>query len=147
MAFSPPVVVFFISNIFGVFLAIVWDCFRLIRKRVNKKARKLLIALDVMFFLFAIVATLIFFFIYTFSGFRIFVIVGEILGAILYYATIGPSVFKFLSLIDCFINDKLRIFKTIKNSYLAIFNFPGKLIARRKLNKKINEINSKTQIN
>ena len=92
MSFSPPVLVFFMSLGLGAVFGVLWDIFRIFRLRLP--ASKMFVFLqDIIYFTIICMLTLIFFYFFTFGGFRLFVLIGESLGFLIYYLTISRVVF------------------------------------------------------
>lgn len=150
MSFSPPVKIFFVSIFWGFLLGILWDLNRAIKKNIkfkNKNVKSLNFVLDVIFSVLAVILTLTFFFMFTYSGFRAFVLIGELIGFILYFCTITKFVFVILNFLV------KNIFKIFKNIFEFFKNLTSKLtkIANKikikytaKKNKKIGKKNKKT---
>lgn len=114
MSFSPPVKIFFISIFWGFLLGILWDLNRVIKKSLKIKNKKNInFFLDVVFSVLAAVLTLTFFFVFTYSGFRVFVLIGELIGFILYFCTITKFIFFILNF----------LIKYILKVFIKIFNF------------------------
>ncbi len=122
MSFSPPVQLFFISIIFGAVVGVFWDLNRVLKKNISHKEnyRKITFVLDVCFCVFATIVTMNFFFNFTYSGFRGFVLVGELIGLLIYFCTITKHISFFLRIIIGFV---LKIF-------LTIFSFFGNLVSK-----------------
>lgn len=98
MAFSPPVQLFLLSILWGGALGVLWDIFRILRLGFGKN-KIIVIIEDIVYAILFAVFTLLFFYFFTSGYFRFFVIIGELLGFLLYYMTIGKIVyivFKFL---------------------------------------------------
>ncbi len=150
MAFAPPVTVFFISIAFGSIFGIIWDCFRIIRNKINN-FKKIVFCLDIAYFVIISLLTILFFFKFTSGGVRLFVIIGEILGFIIYYISIEKIIFKILNLVlGSILNIFLAIFKFIRNIFLKLILISEKnciklynkklLIFKKMLNNKFSKI-------
>ena len=98
MSFSPPVLVFFMSLGLGVVFGALWDVFRILRLGMPL-GRVFVFLQDIIYFAIICLLTLIFFYFFTFGGFRLFVLLGEFLGFLVYYFTIGRVVFNVFKII------------------------------------------------
>lgn len=140
MAFAPSAVTFFISVMVGVALGAIWDCFRVVRKKIGD-LKKLVFILDLTYFILVSICTMCFFFFFTYGGFRAFALIGELLGFILFYSTFEKPVFP---LIYFFVSIAFKItyffYKIIKFSFLKFINFSEKVIIYnlKNLQKKLN---------
>ena len=113
MALAPSTLLFFYSILTGAFLGVVYDIFRILR--IAYPPKKIgIIAQDITFALICIIATLIFLQFFTNGALRFFVLVGEFLGFLLYYLTIGVIVIKMAKVI-------IKIVKKIL--YIVIWPF------------------------
>ena len=113
MAFSPPVQLFLLSILCGVILGIFWDVTRILKQKIKHYKSVIIFILDAVFCVTACVLTLIFFFLFTYGGFRGFVLIGELIGFMLYYATIERFMFSTLEVVIKLIINVLNIiFKT-----------------------------------
>lgn len=93
MVVSPPAVVFGISLLWGAGLGMLWDLFRIFRLSFPTGKTVAFIE-DVVYAILASFATLLFFYLFTSGGFRLFVFIGELLGFVVYYFTIGRLVYQ-----------------------------------------------------
>lgn len=126
MSFSPPLKVFLFSILVGGFFGIIWDINRVLKTK-NKNKRMTFI-LDISFFIISCISTLIFFYIFTYAGFRGFIVVGEILGFILYICTIEKPIYKALLIIIKFLYKIFStVFKIIKKFVLFIYKILSKI--------------------
>lgn len=122
MSFSPSVITFLISVLFGMIFGLIWNINLVIKKNSLKKPSKnLVIFLDIIFCIIVSILTISFFFKYTYSGFRIFVLIGELIGFTLYFCTIE----KILTII---INFTVKLIfslyrNTIKTFLISLINF------------------------
>ena len=124
MAIAPSVQTFMLSILFGTALGIVWDIIKIIKKNIKSKNNKIFIFLDFAFFALACVFSITFFFLFTYGGFRIFVLAGEILGFIIYNLLITKFSYIIINLIVGFIIKILyNIFRLIRFIINKIIKF------------------------
>ena len=116
MSFSPSVITFLISVLFGMFFGLIWNINLVIKKNsLTKPSKNLVIFLDIIFCIIVSILTISFFFKYTYSGFRIFVLIGELIGFAIYFCTIE----KFLTIIINFIVKLIfGVYKNIIKEFL-----------------------------
>ena len=122
MSFSPSIKTFLISIFFGIIFGLIWNIILIIKKNLHEKPNKtLIIIFDIIFWIIVSVLTIGFFFNYTFSGFRLFILIGELIGFSIYFCTIE----KFLSsIINVVVKFILSIYyKIIKKFSIKIINF------------------------
>lgn len=93
MALAPSTLLFFYSIIAGAFLGVVYDVFRIIRIACPPKKIGIIVQ-DITFALICIIVTLMFLQFFTNGALRFFILVGEFVGFLLYYLTIGVIVTK-----------------------------------------------------
>ena len=98
MSFSPSILVFFFSLLLGMGLGALWDIFRIFRLGIPS-TKTIIFFQDIIYALLATTITLVFFYIFTSGGFRMFVLIGEFLGFVFYYLTIGRLAFKIFKVI------------------------------------------------
>ena len=103
MSFSPSVLIFFMSLGLGAIFGALWDIFRILRLGIPL-GRMFIFLQDIIYFAIICILTLIFFYFFTFGGFRLFVLLGEFLGFLIYYLTIGHVVFAVFKIIIRFIH-------------------------------------------
>ncbi len=116
MSFSPPVKIFLLSLVFGAFFGVFWDILKIIKKNIKCKNNKITFVIDIIFSTIIAIFTLVFFFMFTYSGFRFFVIIGESLGLLLYFNSISNFVLKLIKpLIQCVIKIIIFIIKVMHN--------------------------------
>lgn len=105
----------FVKAIFlGVFLCIIYDCLRIIR-RIVKKGIIITGVEDIIFFIFS--AIMIFSYMYKMNGgvIRIYIFVAILIGAFIFEEGIGKFVVKYISkLIKKYIEVLKKCFKPIK---------------------------------
>lgn len=107
--------VFLAACCFGAALGAFYDLFRIFRVAVPC-SRAAVFVQDIIFWLFCAVASFLFL-LYVNTGIvRLFVLLGELLGATLYYVTLGVLV--------------MRSARAIIGFFRAVFRFLGRLIAR-----------------
>lgn len=103
MSFSPPSKIFLISILLGLSFGALWDIFRILRLSIPS-GKIFIFIQDVIYCLIICLSTLIFFYFFTFGGFRFFVLIGEFFGFIIYYFTIGHIVFNIFKIIIHFLH-------------------------------------------
>ena len=85
--------VFLWSLLFGFFLGIFYDIFRIIRIAFSL-GRVIILVQDILFWSVCGILTFMFFFFAQSGEVRIYIIIGELLGAVAYYFTLGVIVIK-----------------------------------------------------
>lgn len=100
----------------GVFLSLVYDAVRIIRRIIPHNIFWMSLE-DIIFWMFAAIVTFVVCFIEDAGNIRWFAICGEVLGAVLYNATVGPFLVKYISIV---INFPVRL---IKNTLKMIFKW------------------------
>lgn len=103
LALAPPVYIFFVSILFGMGFAALWDLVRIVKQKIKTNARKAVFVLDIIFFVVACTLNLVFFFIFTSGEFRVFILIGYLLGFVFYHVTICHIVYRILQFIIDFI--------------------------------------------
>ncbi len=93
MNVAPQTWMFLLSCLLGAFLGLFYDLFRIIRIAFPPSKVSLLIE-DILFGVAALFFTFLFLQTVTSGSFRLFVLIGEILGFTVYYLTVGVLVFK-----------------------------------------------------
>ena len=83
------------SILLGIFLGITYDIFRILRSSIKHNTTIVFIE-DMIFFLICSVATFYFMMNVSMGQIRIFILIGELIGAILYKITIGNFITKFI---------------------------------------------------
>lgn len=145
MNLSSQAIMFLSSCVLGFCLAAVYDVFRITRIAV-KTCNAIIFIEDLIFFIIVTISSFIFIIVKNDGVFRGFLIVGELLGAILYFFTLSILVLKAANLI---INVVTSIFKfifniTIKPVYKLIrFIFQKALNISKKLTIKDRSIDDK----
>ena len=108
---SAQALVFVVSLLVGALLGVLYDAFRIIRLAV-RCGKAMLILQDVIFLLACTLITFLFLLRVNSGGIRFFIIMGEILGAVIYYLTLGVLVMKLAGAII----DAVRRFKAYLKS-------------------------------
>lgn len=129
--------VFLCSILIGVVLSVLYDMFRVARKEVRHKNIFVMFE-DVVFWLLCTAFMFVFMYNINSGQFRVYIIVGAILGCILYYLTISRFVVK----VFCIITDIIK--KTIK-ALLKIFIRPFIVIVLRPLNTAGHRVSQKSK--
>lgn len=111
----------------GCAIGVLYDVFRILRAAVVHKSFMVFIE-DVVFFLLAGFLTFSYFFAVEQGQLRIFVLLGEILGFVLYFFTIGVVVMRMSRLILRFIRGALRF---LFRPFTAIFSHLRKRVGVR----------------
>lgn len=112
MSFSPSVKIFLLSILFGLIFGLFWNVILIIKKNLFKKpSKKLIVVFDLIFCITFSISTVGFFFNYTYSGFRIFVVFGELVGFIFYFYIFEKLLTPIITI----------IVKSILNIYYKIF--------------------------
>ena len=128
MSFAPSTITFLISVLLGVVFGAVWDCLRIIRKKVGD-LKKLVFVFDLTFFILVSICTICFFFLFTYGGFRAFALIGEFLGFVLFYSIFEKPVFPLIYfIISIMFKVTYFIYKIFKFSFLKSVNFSEKLL-------------------
>ena len=128
MSFAPPVSTFFFSIIVGLILGAIWDCLRLIRKKIGD-LKKIVFVLDITFFILVSVFTICFFFFFTDGGIRSFALVGELLGFILFYSVFEKPIFPLLYfIISAIAKIAVLLYKIFEFSFLKPINSVEKVL-------------------
>lgn len=135
MAFSPPSKIFLMSIFLGFSFGALWDIFRILRLSIPS-GKIFIFIQDVVYCLIICLSTLIFFYFFTFGGFRLFVFIGEFFGFIIYYFTIGHIVFYIFKIIIHFLHKIIWFFTLPFRKFLTkILCFFKKILC--KFNQKI----------
>jgi spore cortex biosynthesis protein YabQ len=103
----------------GAALAFFYDCFRILRRLVRHNTFWVALE-DILFWMFASIATFIVCFMEDAGNVRWFAIAGEIAGALMYHVTISKFFVKYVSLVLFF---PLKVLKKIIKSYKIKDNF------------------------
>lgn len=86
------VCVFFYSILLGFFLGVVYDIFRLFRIIINT-SNIWIFCQDILYFILSSLITFIFILTFNNGEFRLYVILGECIGWIIYYASLGEWIY------------------------------------------------------
>lgn len=145
MSVSPPTTIFFLSMLLGVCFGIFWDVNRVLKKLIKSSTKKFVFSLDIIFSVIVCILTITFFYFFTYAGFRLFVLIGALLGFILYYCTIEKPIYYILHIIIGFIIKIifkiLNFAKIIGNKLKFILEFIVKYFKNKTKNIKINKAN------
>lgn len=101
--------IFIYSCIFGSFLSLVYDLFRILRLFMCKFWSVFI--QDMIYFLISGVGTFLFILYFNFGEIRFYILVGEIIGWLIYYLTFGSLFYKHFS----------KIAKLMKKTSLSIY--------------------------
>ena len=134
--------VFLSALVFGMALGLVYDIFRIFRIMVRCSKTAVLFQ-DIFFFLICALSTFLFL-LYTNSGeIRLFVLIGEVLGAVFYYFTIGTLVIKSAAVVIKAVRAALRflarlIYRPVRflvllvlRPFLAVVKKTGNLLTNK----------------
>lgn len=155
MAFSPPSKIFLMSILLGLGFGALWDIFRILRLGIPS-GKIIIFIQDVVYCLVVCLSTLIFFYFFTFGGFRFFVFIGEFFGFIIYYFTIGHIVFNIFKIIIHFLHKIIWLltwpFRKFITKMLCFFkkilcNFNQKLKKHLHVTKKFLHLNTMSLYN
>lgn len=148
---SNQMLMFFQSCLLGIGLGLLYDVFRIIRIAVKTNSIIIFIE-DIIYFIIVAVITFIFMIIQTEGQMRVFILFGELIGAILYYFTFGfviirvaNKIIKFVKMIfsKLFKYFILPILKLIYVLYKSLYNFIFKINLKIKKVKENNKYNLK----
>lgn len=139
IAFTTPQTVLFLESILlGMVLSVIFDVFRIIRIGIPLPS-PVIVAEDILYFLICAVVTYFFMLKTTYGQVRGFIIIGEIIGFIIYYFTVGRLV---ISVSKIIIETVKRIFKLIFKILFYPFVMIFKVVSK-KLGFKFQNINKK----
>lgn len=145
---ASEVIVFFEACILGVFFGAFYDVFRIIR--LSFKNPKLLIFFeDLLYFIVLTIASFIMVVMKNDGFLRSFLIIGELLGMILYFFSISIVVIKSANLIIKMVKNALNfIYKITLKPVIALFCYimSNITIAFNAIKNKIKNISSKSEI-
>lgn len=110
---SEHVILILSALLLGFILGVIYEVLRIIRTYFGN-GRALIFVFDVLFWIIAGVLTYWFFLIFNEGKFRITAFVFEILGALLYYFTVGKVVIKYVR------ESNARVKKNIKKATIAV---------------------------
>lgn len=128
MSFAPPVTTFLISVVLGLVFGAIWDCLRIIRKKIGD-FKKLVFVLDIIFFVLVSALTICFFFFFTYGGIRAFALVGELLGFILFYSIFEKPIFPLIYFIMSTIIKLIYfIYKIFRFVFMKVIIFTEKIL-------------------
>lgn len=119
-------VVFLSACVFGMVLGLVYDIFRIFRVAIPHGGAAVFVE-DVVFFLICAISTFLFLLCTNAGEIRFFVIAGEILGAVLYYFTIGFVLYRSAKIIINFIRKTLwALWRVFSAPFRALFGLIAK---------------------
>ncbi|WP_052446666.1 spore cortex biosynthesis protein YabQ [Candidatus Soleaferrea massiliensis] len=120
---SAQTLLFLQSCLLGAVLGVIYDVFRILR--ISFKNGSILIFLeDALFFIICAVLTFCFMLMSNDGQIRFFILLGEVIGFILYYFTIGALVMKISKLIINFIRRLfLLLYKIFIRPFVIFFRF------------------------
>lgn len=111
------VLVFLFSIVLGLIFGVIFDFFRIIDTISNTSLKKLFFE-DILYFFIMSILTFIFMLIFNKGDFRIFIVIGELIGFFLWHFTLGKINVRFFSNILIFLKSK---FLFIVNKLLLPF--------------------------
>lgn len=109
---------FLLSLVIGVFIGIFYDLFRILRLSFTEN-KLVIIVQDILFWSVSAFASFVFVFVVNNGAFRAYLAIGEALGFVVYYFTLGAVVIK---VSDWFVQRIKRFFRFI----LHVLLFPFK---------------------
>lgn len=123
---SNQTMVFLYSCLLGVGLGVCYDVFRILRVAFPLGTVVTFVE-DIIYFAIAAVATFTFLLYFTQGQLRVYVLLGELLGFIVYYFTIGFVVIKISKTIVSGIRFVLRgVYQIFLSPFVRLFRFVGK---------------------
>jgi len=104
---------FLFSAAFGFALGFLYDIFRLLRKKIPTN-RFFCIVEDTLFWILSTIATLLFIFVTNAGEIRVFIFLGVLLGAVLYFLSLSPLfLFVATGVLDVLIRILLFVFSVL----------------------------------
>ena len=123
MIVAKETLIFLYSCVLGAGLGSVYDIFRIIRATLPSGHIAVFVE-DSIFMIIASIATFIFSISFCNGYFRVFVIVGEVLGFVIYYCTVGVLVFNFFKgLISVLKSILVKIYRLVLKPILNFFKY------------------------
>jgi len=149
-------VIFLYSVLFGFFLGYIFDLFRITRIAF-KTCNAIIFIEDVIFFVIATISSFIFILTNNNGVLRCFLIVGELLGAIIYFFSLSIVIIKAATAIINFIKAIIRfLYKIFIRPIIKLFLLIRKMIGKIKVrinrqyqkakNNRIQKINREKQL-
>lgn len=118
VSLQSQVCTFGLALIFGIFLGIIYDIFRVNDEMFGINFKRIFVE-DILFFIFAGILTFLFLLATGNGDFKIFVVFAELIGALLWHFTIGKLLLKVSSRVICFYKEKIS---KISNKFSKKFN-------------------------
>ena len=116
------IVVFFFSMVLGLIFGVIFDFFRIIDIIFNATLRRIFFE-DILYFFIMSIMTFIFMLIFNKGDFRVFIVIGELIGFFLWHFTIGRINVKFSSKILIFFESKiLRVIDKVSFPITKLYN-------------------------
>lgn len=129
MALAPSTLLFFYAILFGMIIGACYDIFRIIRVAHTPGKTGILIE-DLLFALICTIVTVIFLQCFTDGAFRFFVLIGELMGFILYQLTIGIVIIriatKIIAIVQKIIAMICKIFWGLSWPFRKVFGWIAK---------------------
>lgn len=111
-------ILFFYACILGAFLGLIFDLFRIFRMAVKCGTVWVFIQ-DILYFSIITFVTFIFLLSYNDGRFRMFILVGELMGSVLYFFSVSIIILKSSKLI---INTTKRVFAVLLKPFNKIYD-------------------------
>lgn len=146
---TPQTLLFFEAILLGMILALFFDIFRILRIGFNFPMGVIILE-DVLFFIVSAVITYLFMLSTIYGQVRGFIIIGETMGFVIYYFTIGKLVISASKVIINIVKKILiLLFKIFILPFIKIFKFIFKKINRKRIaiNQKIRKVNKNINFN
>lgn len=130
ISISEEALLFLKSCLLGAGLAAVYDIFRILRLAV--RSGKIVVFIeDTLYFILIALATFTFMLFFSEGQIRAYILIGEFLGWLLYYYTIGALVFRMSKAIIRAIKAVLRwLYKIFIHPFVRLFGWIGKKICK-----------------
>lgn len=120
MILSTQMLIFLKACMLGCFICIVYDCFRIIRILFTNPAWLVFIE-DIIFIILATVSSFVFIVTQNNGQFRFFLLVGELIGGIIYFYTISKVIIKIATVIIQIVHKILRFILKIASIPVMFF--------------------------
>lgn len=111
--------IFIYSCLFGAFLGIIYDLFRLFRVLFLCKFWFVFIQ-DIFYFLISGIGTFLFILYFNFGEIRFYILLGEAIGWMIYYLTLGYIFYRYSSKIAKFMKMKTLLFYNNINHFYTL---------------------------
>ena len=142
ISLTEQTMIFLLSILLGAFLSFIFDFFRIFRA-VFKKGILIILLQDLLYYIFCAVITFLFILSLNSGQIRGFIIIGEIIGWLIYYLTFGTMIMKFVKKILRIV--KFMILFIYRSILFPVFLFFSKICV--KIIKKIANKRKKKQKN